>query len=183
MTDQPLDMPAHLAKTHEQYPDGFPERLNDDLLGHWPTPKGTVVVEHHPHGYEIHHYPCFDFACCEGCAPDRGPSNPHTPHDGHDFRVCENRQGPIYTVAGGPEGYAAILQYLAWEGSVPHVREQADRDVATAEAERRFRAEEAAENERFRLEEAFSEPSLEERFAALTAEFENFKKRHGDASS
>lgn len=182
MTDQPLETPPHLQKTHEQYPDGFPDRLDDSLLGHWETPKGTVVVEDHPHGYEIHFYPCFDFDCCEACAPDRGPSNPHTPNDGHHFRLCENRQGPIFTVAGGVEGYRAILQYLAWEGSAPHIREQAELEVREAEAERRFRAEEAAENERLAAE-TFSEPSLEERFAALTAEFEDFRKRHSGASS
>lgn len=170
-------MEAHLATTHEQYEDGFPERLNDDLLGHWETSNGVVVVEHHPHGYEVHFAPCYDFTNCDACAPDRGPSNPHTPDDGHHFRECESH-GVILTVAGGEEGYSAVLQYLAWEGSPTHAREWALREVAEAEAEKQFRAEEQAENERALAEAGSQEPSIEERFAALSAEFEAFRERY-----
>lgn len=108
----------HLSKKHPQFPDGFPKRLNDDLLGHWKTPSGTVVVEHHPHGYEVHFYPCMD---CDACSSDRGPSNPHT-DDGHHFRECANR-GHVLTVAGGEVGRRAVLEYLSIEGSAPHVKE------------------------------------------------------------
>lgn len=171
------ETPAHLELTHEHYPDGFPERADESLLGHWETPNGTVVVEHHPHGYEIHLRPCFDFDNCEACAPDRGPSNPHTPDDGHHFRLCENR-GPILTVAGDkPE---TILQYLAWEGSALHVRLQAARDVAIADEEAEFRRLEQEDNERQLAEQEAQEPSLEERFAALQAEFDDFSRRYGE---
>lgn len=170
----PLD--PHLAKTHEQFPDGFPPRVNDILLGHWKTPTGVVVVEHHPHGYEVHFNPCYDFGNCEACAPDLGPSNPHTPHDGHHFRLCE-RRGPVVTVAGGEVGYRAVLQYLAEDGSEPHVkefREMVERDV---EKERQFRVEEAKETKLAMEEQEQFAPNLDERLNALQAEFDDLKKR------
>jgi hypothetical protein len=110
-----MKVPPHLKKRHEQYLSGFPARLNDDLLGHWKTADGSVmVVEHHPHGYEVHFEPCYDFENCDACAPDRGPSNPHT-DDGHHFREC-SAHGVILTVAGGEEGHRAVLEYLAAKG-------------------------------------------------------------------
>lgn len=170
-------VPPHLQTTHEQYPDGFPERESDDLLGHWKTPSGTVVVEHHPHGYELHFNPCFDFANCDACAPDRGPSNPHTPDDGHHFRECENRAGPILTVAADkPE---TVLEYLAEAGSTPHVRERAELIVRRTEEEAEFRRLEQEENEQQAALDAAEEPSVEERFAALEAEFAAFRERYG----
>lgn len=165
-----MKTPANLAKTHEQYPGGFPARLDDSLLGHWPTPGGVVVVEHHPHGYEVHFGPCYDFDACDACAPDRGPSNPHTPDDGHHFRLCENRSGPIVTVAGGEEGFRAVLEYLAREGSTPHVLRFAELVAADAAAEEaRLRAE-REEDETLRVSEEAYKPSAEERLAALEAE-------------
>lgn len=172
-------VPPHLLATHEQYPEGFPERESDDLLGHWETPNGTVVVEHHPHGYEIHFYPCFDFENCDACAPDRGPSNPHTPYDGHHFRECESR-GPVLTVAADhPE---TVLEYLSVEGSARHVRENAELIRRRADDEAELRRLEREENERLLAEMDAQEPPLEERFAALQAEFEDFRRRYdGDS--
>ncbi len=155
-------MKAHLSKKHEQYPSGFPERLNDDLLGHWETPSGTVVVEDHPHGYEIHIYPCCDFDGCDACSPATG--------DGHDFRECPDRRGPIFTVVGGEEGYRSTLQYLAEYGSAEHVETLA-KLLAREEAEvEEQRAQEAAENESAKAEEEAIAPSLEERLSAAEAE-------------
>lgn len=159
----------NLAKRHEQYPNGFPARLDDTLLGHWPTPAGIVVVEHHPHGYEVHFGPCYDFDGCPACAPDRGPRNPHT-SDGHHFRACENRHGPIVTVAGGEAGRRAVLEYLAREGSEPHAREFAELVVADAAAESARLQAEQEEGEAIRLEEEAFAPTPEERLAALEAE-------------
>jgi hypothetical protein len=69
----------------------------------------VVVVERHPHGYELHLAPCYEFDACDACAPDRGPFNPHT-GDGHAFRACP-RRGPIVTVAGDrPEVVRAYLE-------------------------------------------------------------------------
>jgi hypothetical protein len=171
-----------LAKTHVQYPDGFPKRLDDSLLGHWKTPSGVVVVEHHPHGYEIHFYPCYDLDNCDACSPKRGSKNPHT-KDGHDFRSCENRQGPILTVAGGNEGYAAVLEYLADEGSVPHAEEFAKRKDDEARAEREFREREREEHEQQMLVQGSLAPSLEERLAALEAELADLRESHGRSES
>lgn len=173
----------NLAETHEQYPDGFPERLTDDLLGHWPTANGVVVVEHHPHGYEVHFGPCMDFANCEACAPDHGPSNPHT-DDGHHFRQCENR-GAIVTVAGGEAGHRAVLEYLAREESQAHVEQfeqlladDAAREAARIELERNEAEEAAAEEESY-------VPSPEERLAALKTELAALERdiHHRDSSS
>lgn len=158
----------HLAETHEQYLDGFPDRIDDSLLGHWKTPTGMVIVEHHPHGYEVHINPCYDFANCEACSPHIGPKNPHT-NDGHHFRECENH-GPILTVAGGPEGYAAVLEYLAIEGSREHVAELERRRQEEQEAEREFRKREREEHERQILEQQSVAPSPAERLGALEAE-------------
>jgi hypothetical protein len=160
----------NLAETHEQFPDGFPARLDDALLGHWPTPGGIVVVEHHPHGYEVHFGPCYDFQGCEACAPDRGPSNPHT-SDGHHFRACRNTHGPIATVAGGEVGFRAVLQYLANEGSPPHVAQFADLLAADAAAEEARLEAERAESEALEAELEKYAPTLEERFAALESEY------------
>lgn len=159
----------HLDTTHPQYPHGFPARLDDTLLGHWETPNGIVVVEHHPHGYEVHFNPCYDFNNCDGCSPDRGPSNPHVPDDGHDFRSCVSH-GPIVTVAGGPEGYRAVLEYLAMEGSPPHVAELARVKDDETLAEAMLRKAERLEHERQMAEQDALRPSLEERLAALEAE-------------
>lgn len=161
-------VPANLAKRHEQYPRGFPARIDDALLGHWPTPAGVVVVEHHPHGYEIHFGPCYDFERCDACAPDRGPKNPHT-DDGHHFRLCGNREA-IVTVAGGEVGFRAVLEYLAREGSPPHVEQfEALRAADAAEETARLEREQA-EGEALRLQEESYRPSPEERLAALEAE-------------
>jgi hypothetical protein len=94
--------PPHLRKTHPQYPKGFPPRVDDDLLGDWKGHEGTVVVEDHPHGYEIHVYPCLE---CDSCT-------------GRDFRECEHRSGPIFTVAGGEIGQAAVKAYLEHYGAL-----------------------------------------------------------------
>lgn len=158
----------HLDTTHPQYPEGFPPRVNDALLGHWKTPDGVVVVENHPHGYEVHFNPCYDFERCDACAPGRGPSNPHT-SDGHHFRLCESR-GPIVTVAGGEIGYAAVLEYLAREGSEPHVRELSERAAASEERDRIRRDRDREEDEAARAEEEANQPSPGERLAALEAE-------------
>lgn len=153
-------VPAHLAETHEQYPDGFPERENDDLLGHWDTEDGgVVIVEHHPHGYEVHVNPCYDTEC-DACAPDRGPANPHT-NDGHHFRLCENRQGPIFTVAADKPD--TVLEYLARYGSPKH-REEHQAKVEALAAE-----EIAREREIQRLDEewrkANPDPTPEQKLA------------------
>jgi hypothetical protein len=157
-----VEPPAHLASTHEQYPDGFPERLDDDLLGHWQTPEGVVVVENHPHGYEVHVFPCYDFEACDACAPDRGPSNPHTPDDGHHFRECADH-GPIFTVAGGPEGQAGVLEYLARYGSPEHVEQHAAKLAEEAAAAEALAAEQAAQAEALREENP--EPTAEQKLA------------------
>ena len=165
-----MTMPAHLAERHEQYPHGFPARLNDDLLGHWQTPGGVVVVEHHPHGYEVHVYPCYDFDSCEACAPDRGPGNTHT-GDGHHFRLCPNRNGPIMTVAGGEAGHRAVLEYLAIYGSEEHIHQLAAlREEDEAKEQQRL-AQEREEEAAAVAEIAEHAPTLEERFAALEAEY------------
>jgi hypothetical protein len=164
----------HLDSAHPQFPDGFPERINDDLLGHWPTPDGMVVVEHHPHGYEVHLGPCYDFENCDACSPARGPSNPHT-DDGHHFRECADH-GVILTVAGGEVGEAAVLQYLADAGSEPHERELSERQRAAEEAEAARRKEEAEEAERDAAELAALAPSPEERLAALEAEIADLRQ-------
>jgi len=159
----------HLAKKHEQYPKGFPKRVDDTLLGHWDTPDGKVVVEHHPHGYELHFLPCYDFDGCDACSPDRGPKNPHT-KDGHHFRECQNRGGPILTVAGGEAGQRAVLEYLATAGSSEHARQFAALIVAEADAEAEFRRKEREEHERQMAEQDALKPSVAERLAALEAE-------------
>jgi hypothetical protein len=164
----------NLAETHEQYPDGFPARVDDALLGHWPTPAGIVVVEHHPHGYEVHFGPCYDFDVCDACAPDRGPSNPHT-DDGHHFRECPNH-GAIVTVAGGEAGYRAVLEYLSTEGSPPHIAEFADLQAADRRREEERLERERIENEELALEEEAYVPTVEERFAALEAEYEALRE-------
>ncbi len=169
-----MNVPPNLADKHEQYPDGFPERLDDSLLGHWQTPAGMVIVEHHPHGYEVHINPCYDFDNCDACSPDRGSRNPHTP-DGHDFRNCENH-GPILTVAGGQEGHDAVLEYLAVEGSQPHAQELEQRRDEQSRAEREFRQREREEHERQMLEQQSAAPGPEERLAALEAELADLKK-------
>jgi hypothetical protein len=168
----------HLAKTHEQYPDGFPDRIDDSLLGHWQTPNGVVVVEHHPHGYEVHINPCYDFENCDECSPDRGPSNPHT-DDGHHFRECQNRGGPILTVAGGEEGHRAVLEYLSVEGSEPHVKQFANLQAEEARAEAEMRAREREEHERQMKEQGALRPPPEERLAALEAELAELRKTLG----
>jgi len=170
--------PPHLDTKHPQYPDGFPERVDDDLLGHWKTPDGMVVVENHPHGYEIHLGPCYDFENCDACSPDRGSSNPHTPDDGHDFRACENH-GTILTVAGGEVGEAAVLQYLADAGSPPHEKELAARRRAAEKALADQRKAEAEENARDEAELAALAPSPEERLAALEAEIADLRTKIG----
>lgn len=176
-----MTLPPNLAETHEQYPDGFPARVNDDLLGHWHTPGGIVVVEHHPHGYEVHFNPCYDFAGCDACAPDRGPSNPHTT-DGHHFRECSNH-GPIVTIAGGEVGYAAVLEYLAREGSEPHMREFADRQAAAERAFAEMRERERIENEEAAAEQEALAPSPEERLAALEAELAVLRDEFGNTAT
>ncbi len=165
-----MTTPAHLHKTHPQYPKGFPDRVDDDLLGHWETATGTVVVENHPHGYEIHFGPCLDYDNCEACAPDRGPSNPNSPDDGHHFRLCPNTTGPIVTVAGGEEGRRAVLEYLAFEGSQTHIDELAAVLRAEADEESEMRAREAAEHEAQMAEQESFKPSPEERLSAIEAE-------------
>lgn len=165
----------HLAKTHQQYPKGFPKRLDDSLLGHWQTPNGVVVVEHHPHGYEVHINPCYDFDNCDACSPDRGSKNPHT-KDGHDFRACENRGGPILTVAGGKEGHDAVVEYLSVEGSEPHRLEFEKRLKDEAEAEHEFRRREREEHEQQIREQQQLAPGPEERLAALEAELAELKR-------
>lgn len=167
--------PPHLDSAHPQYPDGFSERIDDDLLGHWKTPGGMVVVEHHPHGYEVHLGPCYDFDACDACSPDRGTSNPHTPDDGHDFRECASRRA-ILTVVGGEEGRAAVLEYLAAAGSQPHEQELAARQQAAGEAEAARRKAEAEESAREMAEAAALAPSPEERLTALEAELVELRK-------
>lgn len=173
-------MEPHLAPTHPQYPDGFPARVDDRLLGHWRTPDGFVVVENHPHGYEIHFYPCYDFARCDACSPDRGESNPNT-DDGHHFRLCATH-GPILTVAGGEAGYRTVLEYLAAEKSEPHVRELAEAIEAERAEEAAAREQERIENEAAIAEAAAAEPSYEERLAAVEAELAALREIAGAGS-
>lgn len=162
----------HLLKTHEQYPKGFPEREDDSLLGHWPTPDGMVIVENHPHGYEIHVYPCME---CDACAGDRGPANPHT-DDGRHFRLCEDRQGPILTVAG--DRSRTVLEYLAQFGSQPHIHELerlAQQEVAAEALRRHKEREETLRQEQEEVREIA--PSTEERLEALIAEVDLLKSQ------
>jgi hypothetical protein len=167
--------PAHLAATHPQYPDGFPSRLDDSLLGHWRGQSGVLVVEEHPHGYEIHVYPCYNFNSCDACAPDRGSSNPHT-EDGHDFRSCSNRNGPILTVAGDrPE---VVLEYLAVYGSAPHIEQLRELNERLADEEterRRVEREATLKQEQAEQREAGVIPTVEERLEALAAEIAALK--------
>lgn len=164
----------NLAATHEQYPDGFPKRIDDALLGHWKTPTGTVVVEPHPHGYELHLYPCYDFDNCEACSPNAGSSNPHT-EDGHDFRACPSR-GVILTVVGGEVGQRAVLEYLSIEASEQHVRQFAQLLAEEEKAEIEMRTYEREEHERQMLEQGALRPSPEERLAAIEAELAELRK-------
>lgn len=169
--------PPHLRLTHPQYPDGFPDRENDALLGHWATPRGMVIVEHHPHGYELHFNPCYDFDNCDACSPDRGPKNPHT-DDGHHFRECENRNGPILTVAADKP--LTVLEYLSDAGSPPHVDEWARHLDEEALREEQFRKAEREETMRQEAEEfAPIAPSSEDRLAALEAEIAELRKAMG----
>lgn len=175
-----MPVEPHLRKTHEQYPRGFPERDDDTLLGHWPTPTGYVVVEEHPHGYEIHMYPCYDFEHCDPCAPDRVPANPHT-KDGHHFRLCQNRNGPILTVGGDKP--RTVLEYLATCGSPYHVDEFARVLATEAAAEAAFRERERKEKMAQELAEAKEiAPTPEDRLEAVIAEVADLRARLNEVS-
>lgn len=156
--DEERHLEPHLRNTHPQYPDGFPRRRGDELLGRWETPLGTVVVADHHHGYEIFFYPCLG---CDACSDER-------------YRECGKR-GHVLTVAGDKE--RTVLEYLAAEESPRHVAELAAAlEVERAAEEARLAAEREQHKQAMREQEAYA-PSLEERLAAAEAELDELRKQ------
>lgn len=88
------ELQPHELPHHPHYPDGFPDPADRSLFGEYDGNAGKIVVAKHPHGYEVHVFPCM---MCSACTVG-------------EYRSCPERGGPIFTVAGDhPE---AVLFYL-----------------------------------------------------------------------